>query len=103
MAEEGGELRGALFLRFTPRSVRVHSIAVHPRAQGQGIGARLLEQAAARACATGRRRVTLEASAEQAQLVDWYVRHGYERREFLPDYYAPGHAAWRLHRRLEAS
>jgi ribosomal protein S18 acetylase RimI-like enzyme len=85
---QGGRLDAALFLRFHPRTCRIHSIAVAPSARGGGLGHQLLDHARSRAVDRGCARIHLEASARDHQLVEWYRRSGYRVIARLPDYYA---------------
>ncbi len=91
-----GELAGALFLRRKGRTLRLHSLAVHPDRQGGGIGRRLLDIAFRRVAETGADRMVLEADASRPQLVAWYERHGFRKLRRLPGYYGEGRDAWRL-------
>ncbi|MCB1231771.1 MAG: GNAT family N-acetyltransferase [Verrucomicrobiae bacterium] len=94
--ESPGEIDAALFLRRSGRTLRIHSLAVHPSHQGRGLGNRLIEWALLRATALGCNRATLEADLTQPALVDWYERRGFRQVKLLPGYYGPDHDACRM-------
>ncbi|WP_441251315.1 GNAT family N-acetyltransferase [Kitasatospora sp. McL0602] len=52
-------------------------LAVHPSQRGAGLGHRLLALAERRIAALGADRVAIDTSAGAAELVGWYLRHGY--------------------------
>lgn len=93
---DDGAIGGAIVLWHHERTVRVYGIAVDPARQGQGIGRRLMDHAEGLARETGKERVVLEADADDERLLAWYEGNGYRRDHRLDDFYAPGHAAWRL-------
>ncbi len=71
---DGHRMRGlALVTRIGPGVAHLAQLAVHPAARGQGLGARLVDAALARAAAAGCSRMTLlvdEASAHARRLYD---------------------------------
>lgn len=76
----------------TQASADLYWIAVHPRAQGNGVGAALLAAAEEGMAAAGRTRVYVETST-RAQYVPtrrFYLACGYEITAELADFYAPG-------------
>jgi GNAT superfamily N-acetyltransferase len=85
--ERDGRLLGALILKPRPDDLLIWSVAVHPSAQGRGIGRALLAAADERARQIGRTVVRLYTGTPLAHLVTWYGRHGYtiERIEALSD------------------
>lgn len=57
----------------------IRMLAVHPDAQGRGVGAALVGACIARAVAAGRRRVVLHSTAEMAVAQRLYRRLGFRR------------------------
>jgi GNAT superfamily N-acetyltransferase len=76
----------------TLASADLYWIAVHPGAQGKGLGRTLLEAAETWMAREGCTRVYLETStrAQYAPTRVFYERCGYEVAAELPDFYAPG-------------
>jgi len=97
---EDRRIMASLFLRFHPRTCRVHSIAVDTAARGQGLGQRLMKKAHDRARERGCSRMSLEADARNGKLLAWYESLGYRRTTLLRNYYAPGWPGYRLTRDL---
>jgi GNAT superfamily N-acetyltransferase len=85
--ERDRRLLGALILKPRPDDLLIWSVAVHPSAQGRGMGRALLAAADERARQIGRTVVRLYTGTPLAHLVTWYGRHGYtiERIEALSD------------------
>jgi N-acetylglutamate synthase-like GNAT family acetyltransferase len=81
VAERGGELVGAV--QLLPRDdwdvPELGRLAVHPRAQGQGLGDRLRHRAETHACEHGCDRLKLRTLSGHPFLEDWYESRGYER------------------------
>jgi ribosomal protein S18 acetylase RimI-like enzyme len=100
IAAEDNTLLGSLFLRFHPRTCRVHSIAVASAARGRGLGRQLMDLAHRRARARGCTRMSLEADARNATLLAWYEALGYRRIKRLRGYYAPKWDGFRLQKNL---
>ncbi len=99
---ENRQILASLFLRFHPRTCRVHSIAVDRAARGRGLGFKLMELAHRRARKNGCRRMSLEADARNNALLSWYESLGYRRTSLLKNYYAPRWNGYRLTRDLQA-
>ena len=87
---------GALVLHLHSRSLRIFSIGVYPKFQGNGVGAKLLNHACSLAIAKGCEKVTLEARKKDEKLIGWYTYFGFRPVEDIPDYYAPGEDATRM-------
>src|SRR5262249_2814781 len=70
----------------------VYWIAVDPRAQGRGVGARLLEFAEERVRALRGRGIVIETSSrlEYAAARRLYEKAGYRRAAEIADFYKPG-------------
>lgn len=90
------EVIGCMTLHLHKRTLRIFSVSVLPEYQGNGIGRKLLKHAENVAISSGFERVSLEADADNTQLLDWYLRVGYEHIETIPDYYQTGKDAHRL-------
>lgn len=76
----------------TTASVDLYWIVVHPRFQGQRIGAALLEAAEAWMASEGRTRVYVETSTrpQYHPTRAFYAACGYQLAAELADFYAPG-------------
>jgi RimJ/RimL family protein N-acetyltransferase/ribosomal protein S18 acetylase RimI-like enzyme len=87
LADGDGGLSGALILDPHPDHLLIWSLATAPSAQRQGLGARLLAAAEARARQLGLDTLRLYTGEKLTGNVRWYHRHGYaiERVEELPD------------------
>jgi ribosomal protein S18 acetylase RimI-like enzyme len=87
LAEGEQGLVAALILEPRQDDLLIWSVATHPRAQGRGLGRRLLAAAEARAAALGRRVMRLYTGEQLTANIAWYGRHGYavERVEQMPD------------------
>ncbi len=68
----------------------VMTIAVAPRAQGRGVGGRLLDELQHRARARGAASVMLEVRADNAAALGLYGRAGYALLSTRRRYYQPG-------------
>ena len=80
-------LDAVLILEPRADDLLLWSIATAPRAQGRGVGNRLLAATEARSRELGRNRVRLYTSDKLTERIAWYRRHGYrhERTEALDD------------------
>ena len=72
-----------------PDEAWVQTMAVAPAAQGQGLGARLLEALLAEAERRGQRTVRLEVRADNDAAQALYARHGFVREGVRRGYYQP--------------
>lgn len=79
-----------LLRHFTIPSGRIYKVAVHPSAQGQGLGSRLIEAMEAEFLAAGM--VKSFAEIRQGNCHSWalFQKHGYVPLRKLPRYYADG-------------
>ncbi len=87
---------GAATLFYYKKTLRLYSIAVLPAHRGSGAGYFLLQHILAAARERRYCRVTLEADAADAKLLQWYQRCGFQTILTLPDYYAQGESAVRM-------
>ncbi len=77
-------------------------IAVHPGAQGDGVGTALLDAAERAVCDAAGRLLVVETSGrpDYAATRDFYHRRGYDAAVRLEDFYAPGDARLTFVKRL---
>jgi GNAT superfamily N-acetyltransferase len=59
------------------RCAEIESMHVHPQWRGRGIGGRLVEEAVARAAASGCYRIQLTSNKARADAHRFYERHGF--------------------------
>ncbi len=87
LAEGADGIEGVLVLAPRPDDLLLWSVATAPRAQGRGLGNRLLAAAESRGRELGRRCVRLYTGEKLVGNIAWYERHGYvrERVEQLED------------------
>lgn len=78
--------------RMTEGTWNLLLIAVHPKRQGEGIGAALMAQAESMLAAQGERILLVETSGlpEFGRTRAFYDRLGYEREALIRDYYQAG-------------
>ena len=94
-ADRGGDTVGYTCygpISLTAASYDLYWIAVHPAAQGGGLGRRLLAATEKRIRALGGRRVYAETSSRPQYLPTrtFYERCGYRTAALLEDFYAAG-------------
>ncbi|MBV9218830.1 MAG: GNAT family N-acetyltransferase, partial [Methylobacteriaceae bacterium] len=77
VAEKDGGLEALLVLEVRPDELHIWNVSVAPRAQGSGLGHRLLEAAHDRARGLGFGRLSLLTNERLARNVAWYTRHGF--------------------------
>ncbi|HET8614240.1 MAG TPA: ribosomal protein S18-alanine N-acetyltransferase [Actinomycetales bacterium] len=87
VAEDGGTLIGYAGLSVNGPDGDVMTIAVAPRAQGRGIGARLLDALLDAARARGATQVLLEVRADNDPAQRLYHRRGFEQIAIRRGYY----------------
>lgn len=95
VAEDSGDVLGYAcwgHILGTASSVDLYWIAVHPAAQGRGVGQALMAAAEAQVAAQGGRRVYVETSTrpQYQPTRGFYLRCGYALIAELEDFYAPG-------------
>jgi ribosomal protein S18 acetylase RimI-like enzyme len=105
VAEENGAVVGMLSFGETADADKVGAFEVWriylaPKAQGQGLGGRLLEFAETQARAAGYREIVIWAFRENRHAVAFYQKHGYrpEKEEYLGDPYQA--FGIRLHKKI---
>jgi len=100
--EDDAGIAGYVGLMAVPPEGDVQTVAVAPRAQGTGLGRRLLgallDEAARRGCT----QVFLEVHDTNEPALRLYERAGFEKQGRRRDYYGPGLDALVLRRRLRA-
>jgi ribosomal-protein-alanine N-acetyltransferase len=89
VASSGEEVVGYAGLCDYPDEAWVQTMAVAPSAQGQGLGARLLEALLAEAERRRQRTVRLEVRADNDRAQALYARHGFVREGLRRGYYQP--------------
>ena len=94
----GRQVCGAfvLFFRKGASYARLYSIAVLPSAQGQGVGAALMEQAEARARAKGLHELRQEVRANNHSLINRHLGRGYRPYGQTANYYPDGSPCLKL-------
>ncbi|MCC7346264.1 MAG: GNAT family N-acetyltransferase, partial [Variibacter sp.] len=87
VAEQNGEVVGALILQPREDDLYIWGIATTPGLQRSGIGGRMLAAAEERAHALPRERLRLRTGEKLTANVAWYQRHGFaiESVEALAD------------------
>ena len=83
-------LLGCVELRKDDQKIYLGMLSVLPNTQGKGIGKRLLKVAEAYALEQGCTKIYMTVISVRTELIDWYVRHGYQltddRKPFnMPD------------------
>ncbi|WP_245519631.1 MULTISPECIES: GNAT family N-acetyltransferase [unclassified Mesorhizobium] len=76
------------------------TIAVSPSVAGRGFGTALLNAAEKEVFLRGYRLLRLEVRADNHRAIRFYLRAGFRRTGFKPNYYADGIAAIRMHKRI---
>lgn len=96
LSEDADGPNGAIILYLRADHLELWSISVAPRAQGKGLGNRLLAAAEKRAKDLGYRLIRLLTGEKLADNVAWYKRCGYsvDRIEQLPDRRAVHFSKW---------
>ena len=89
VALRDGEVVGYAGLCDYPDEAFVQTLAVSPRVQRQGLGARLLTALLEEARRRGQRVVSLEVRADNPAAQSLYAAHGFERAGVRRGYYQP--------------
>jgi ribosomal-protein-alanine N-acetyltransferase len=92
VAVDGEAVQGYAGLCDYPDEAFVQTIAVARTAQGQGLGATLLQALLDEATRRGQRRVLLEVRADNARAIALYERFGFRRSGVRRGYYQPSGA-----------
>ena len=94
VAEDPSRLLGVVYLLWKngPHGPygRIFSLAVHPQAQGHGVGARLMACAEEEAGARGANRLVLEVREENPPAIGFYRQLGYRQTQRVPHFYPDG-------------
>jgi ribosomal protein S18 acetylase RimI-like enzyme len=85
VAAQGEEILGLVVLVPAADHLYLQTIAVRPRAQGLGVGRRLLELADAEAARQGLPAVVLCTNEVMTENLDYYPRRGYRRTHRLEE------------------
>lgn len=86
---------GFILMRAVADEAEVLTLAVRPQARRQGLGSRLVEDAAIEAVARGAVRLLLEVAADNAPALAVYVQAGFVEVGRRPGYYARPHGGQR--------
>ncbi len=89
-----------VFYRRGSRKARIYSLAVHPQAQGMGVGKGLMEACYMRALNKNCDSVILEVASENTRLIKLYEGQGFKKIAELPDYYGEGLSGIKMSRAL---
>jgi GNAT superfamily N-acetyltransferase len=92
VAEDAGGVVGVTRCTVAPHSGRVDSLYVHPRAQGTGLGGRLLAACTDHLLAAGAGHATLWVFAPNEPARAFYARHGWRptgQQRVQPEYGVP--------------
>lgn len=90
-----------VFFRKRSRRARVYSLATRPESRGLGVGAALLQAAAATARRRGCSALRLEVRPDNGVAIRLYERAGFRCIGCYRDYYEDGADAWRYEQALE--
>lgn len=102
LVDAGGELAAYGGIDVGGESADIMTIGVAPRAQGRGLGARILDELEERARCRGASGALLEVRADNAAALALYERHGWRQVHVRRRYYQPGDVdALILAKRLE--
>lgn len=87
--DEKGDIWGYVILSFRKGSqtARLYSIAVHPKAQGKGVGTILLDHAVRVSKEKKAKRIVLEVRKDNTSVIKKYEKQGYRIYKTLPAYY----------------
>lgn len=88
--KENQFLLGCVELRKDGQKIYLGMLSVMPNTQGKGVGKKLLKKAEEFAVEQGCTKIYMTVISVRTELIDWYVRHGYdltdERKPFkMPD------------------
>jgi len=102
VAEEGGAIVGMAIMLWRKRFAngRLYDIVVDPARQGQGVGARLLEQCLAEAQKRRCQTVSLEVRIDNTGAIVFYEKNNFRRDREIKDYYSDGSPALRMTRNM---
>ena len=96
--DDEGQVIGYAGLCDYPDEAFVQTMAVAPQAQGQGVGALLLEDLLAEAARRRQSRVLLEVREDNAPAQRLYARYGFTKTGVRRGYYPGGVDAWVMER-----
>lgn len=95
LVAEAGAVLGAVVVltRAGSLTARIYSLAVDERAQGRGVGRKLIEAALACAAEAGCMRLSLEVRPDNDPARTLYRKCGFVERGVKPEHYADGTSA----------
>jgi ribosomal protein S18 acetylase RimI-like enzyme len=93
VAEDSGRLAGYALVLFRRRAHAAHLYSVAAAPGRSGVGGPLLAACEALAVSRGAMALRLEVRADNVRAIEFYMRHGYERRGDRPAFYEDGEVA----------
>ena len=87
---------GSAIVHVFERTWRLYSIAIDPLHQNLGLGRILLNFLIEKAKQSNIQRFTLEADADNSNLLSWYQSFGFNITDHLPNYYAEGEDGYKM-------
>ena len=100
VAVQNGVIVGYAVLRTMPPEADVQTVAVDPAAQGEGLGAQLLDALLVEATRRECSQVFLEVRADNLPAQRLYVSRGFEQLSIRHNYYGPNQDALVMRRRI---
>ena len=93
---------GCAILYVYKKSIRLFSIAVSKNAQNRGYGRALLQYCESFARNENKDLLSLEADAQNVQLINWYSSNGFTISNYIEDYYGKELPAYLMVKKLTA-
>lgn len=97
---QGAAAYGLVWLLKGTRLARLYSLAVDPRARGQGYGQKLLKALESAAAERGRVYMRLEVAKHNTTAIQLYEKEGYRVFGEYTDYYEDHDDALRMHKQI---
>ena len=98
-----GKNAGSAIVHVYERTWRIYSLAIDPEFQNQGLGRNLLDYLIGQAKFYQIYRLTLEADANNANLLSWYQSFGFNISDHLPHYYGDDEDGYKMEMILTAN
>ena len=96
------QIGSAVLFRYK-NTLRIYSIGVITEYQGKGIGGKILDYIKQLALDNNFQTLSLEASARNQKLVQWYLYNGFRQIKMLIDYYSTGEDAVKMEMKITNS
>ncbi len=94
------KIGGFGIMQFDLERAHLNLLAVDPSMRRQGIARKLLRWLEKTADVAGLQRITLEVRARNTGARNFYVRLGYDEKEYIPRYYSGRETALRMTKKL---